>query len=445
MDVVVRHLGSVQDVEALTRRLVHPLCGMATRVGFVRRGRYDPRFVVAGAELSGVHRRLGLSEPGSYHIGGVGLTRQEALVRALGETAERYGQLISVVSGRMPIRRATIAELEAEGARFVDPTALVLFVNTQLERVDFPFTAPQKFLEYGWTTLTHVATGEPAWVPAQLVLVGYAVHRPEPWLAPAVTTGTATHRTVDAARRGALLELIQVDAAMGHWYGPNSAPRIEPGAEIAPVKALMARYLGPVHEARFHYVASPDLPALCVACVIEAPSGRKPVVAVGLGVETSLGEACYRALLEAVGVIQLVKIGMMMGALDGTAVGAVRDENTIFDLDSNVSHYASGAGADIVERKFPSTETIPESELVTSPPSLGATTADELSDAILAAGHSLYEADLTTPDVAHLGLATTRVWSPDLLPICMPSAPFMAHPRYASYGGAAHERPHPYP
>jgi hypothetical protein len=53
--------------------------------------------------------------------------------------------------------------------------------------------------------------------------------------------------------------------------------------------------------------------------------------------------------------------------------------------------------------------------------------------------------DLTCVEAADLGFVVPRVWSPDTLSLCLPSAPLTQHPRYQSYGGLAHELPHPYP
>jgi hypothetical protein len=53
--------------------------------------------------------------------------------------------------------------------------------------------------------------------------------------------------------------------------------------------------------------------------------------------------------------------------------------------------------------------------------------------------------DLTSADVRQLGFTILRVWSPDLISLCPPSMPPLAHVRFAAYGGAAHVRPHPYP
>lgn len=435
------------STEQLARRMISPFVGLNSRVGFVLRGRTEPRFAVAGGQLTGVHQLLGEPEAGSYHIGGVGTTREEALIRALGESVERYCQLVSVATGSAPVRVARVAELRAEGRELVDPMGLSYFSPTQLDRDWIPFSPPVADAPYGWVEVTRVSDGHVVLVPAQLVLVGYRPHRRqgEPWLAPAVTTGTATHRTRGLAARGALLELLQIDAAMGHWYGRASAPRIRPGERLAPVLRVWERHRGRNVDLAFHHLASPDLPAITVACLLRQHEGRRPVVAVGLGCETSLAEAAYKALLEGVGVFQLAKLGLAEAARSGTRAGRVPPDQPLMDLDRNVTHYADGGDGEVLAEKFPSSSWIAEDELPQDRRLAAEDAVPFLQEGILDAGHALHERDLTPVDVASLSLITHRVWSPDLLPLAMPSAPTAGHPRFDAFGGVRHDRPHPYP
>jgi thiazole/oxazole-forming peptide maturase SagD family component len=455
MKIIVRGQGhsAAAAVEQLARRVVHPLCGLGTRVGFVLRSRPEPRFAVAGGQLSGVHRLVGQDQAGSYHIGGVGLTRHEALIRTIGESVERYSQLVSVASGSVPVRSASVDELRADGHEFVAPDMLALFTSEQYARQAFPFQPHRPQGRYGWVIMHRLPDGASVLVPAQLALVGYLPHRGhgEPWLAPAMTTGTATHTTTAAAGRGALLELIQVDAAMGHWYGAAAAARIVPGRRLAALLRLLDRHLGATTTAAFHHLPSPDLPAVTdlpvhtVACVLRQPGGRRPTTALGLGCETRLVVACYKALLEAVGVLQLAKIAMAATAAGGGRAGAVADEAEIFDLDTNVVHYADDGDRDLLAAKFPADVRVADADLPADQIVGDEEAVAALLGALLGDGVRLFERDLTTVDGRDLGLITARVWSPDLLALAMPSAPPLAHPRFAAYGGASHERPHPYP
>lgn len=360
MRLVVRGEGKVAPsaVERLARRMVHPLCGLDSRVGFLLRGRPEPRFAIAGGQLSGVHRLLGQQEAGSYHIGGVGLTRHEALVRTLGESAERYCQLVSVACGSVPVRVATVEQLGERGHQVIDPSSMGFFSD---------------------------------------------------------------------------------------WFGPAVGPRIVIGRRLAALGRLVESWMGRSATPSFHHLASPDLPPHSVVCLVRQPGGRRPVAAVGLGSETRLVEACYKAMPEAVGVFQLAKTGMAAAALDGERAGVREDETAFFDLDSNVVHYGDGGGADVLAAKFPTDRTIADDDLPDDLEGAAADVVAELWRRISERGARLYELDLTTPDVADLGLVTIRLWSPDLLALALPSAPPVAHRRFVAHGGAVSLRPHPYP
>jgi thiazole/oxazole-forming peptide maturase SagD family component len=429
----------------LADRMVSPLCGLDRRIGFIMRGRHGPRFVVAGAELTGVHVLLGQPEPGSYHIGGTGVFLREALVRSLGESVERYSQFVAPLTRHAHVRFATRGELEREGRRPVAPGPNQFFSEEQYQAAGFPFQPFSSDAPVGWLEVMSAVSGNTVDVPAQLVLVGYGVRRVdgEPWLMPAVTTGTAAHTDPAQALRNALLELVQVDAAIGHWYSDRTAPRIILDRRVAAVKRIVERHYGRrLPPPSFHWLASPDLPGCNVGCVLHVP-GSTPARAVGLGADMRLAPALYKALLEAVGVLQLAKVNLVhQTLLDGKHEDI--DSKRILDLDSNVAYYAVEENGAAIERKFAVEDTIAASDLP-SDPSTDAWEIDTLIDAFAAGGKELIHIDLTTPDVRELGFVAVRVWSPDTLSLPLPSAPPAAHPRFGAYGGFAHLHPHPYP
>jgi thiazole/oxazole-forming peptide maturase SagD family component len=428
----------------LLRRMVNPLCGLSQGIGFVTRGRHEPRLVVAGAELTGVHVLLGQPEAGSYHIGGAGFFLEEAVIRALGETVERYCQLVSCVGGQ-EIAVATFDELNAQGRRALALDRLAFFSSGQLATPGFPFEPFEPDASYGWVSMHSLLDGSILLVPAQLVLVGYEVRRREgePWLTTAVTTGTAAHVDHDRACRNALLELIQVDAAIGHWYGRSDSPEIILDARTRALERLIERGFSRERPMpHFHQLPSADLGAHVVACVMEENAGHVPAVGVGLGADLNLEEAMYKALLEAAGVMQLAKIGLVMESVSGTTDRV--DPEVIFDLDSNVAYYARPQNAELVRERFSTGGTVMASALSRDSAASPAEDVQRIVADFAGAGHELLGLDLTTRDSAQLGFVTCRVWSPDLLSLCLPSAPPLLHPRFRAYGGVVDRGPHPY-
>jgi hypothetical protein len=154
----------------------------------------------------------------------------------------------------------------------------------------------------------------------------------------------------------------------------------------------------------------------------------------------------YSALLEAVGVMQLAKKALIDRAdAEPDFVRARSTPDAIYDLDCNVMFYAMQDNAQFVDFKFNDKQSVPAREL---PADLQLDIQSEntlLIQSFRLTGKQLFGLDLTTPDLADLGLTVTRVWSPDTISLSLPSAPPLRHRRFAAYGGASHTRPHPYP
>ncbi|WP_055482843.1 YcaO-like family protein [Sphaerimonospora mesophila] len=429
----------------LRARMHSPLCGLMPSMGFLQRQRGGPRLMVAGGELTGVHVLRGLPTPkiGAYHIGGYGLRPFESHIRTLGEVVERYGGYLAPVSGRFPIRYSSVEELTSAGEPY-DAGPAEPYSTEQYRRAGFPFRPRRDGDPIGWVRATRLRDGLDCWVPAQLLLVGYVVQDTlgEPWLAPAVSTGTASHTDPDRAALNALEEMVQLDAAISHWYGGSRSVRITPG----PRTAALQRVIESAFDRRgdrpeFHLLPSADLPGFTIACLIRSPDGRLPAVAVGLGIDGVLERAMYRALLEAAGVRGLAVWSALQQRFEQ---GSARPED-IFDLESNVSLAARPEGARVVNARFGDCDDASADDLPPDDDRPAGVRARALVHAFHATGKRLYAADFTTVDVADLGFVVARFWSPDLMTLPLPSAPMAAHERFAAYGGFRRHDPHPYP
>jgi thiazole/oxazole-forming peptide maturase SagD family component len=430
----------------LLRRMLCPLSGLTPGIGFAKRAPLEPRIATAGGQLTGVHLLRGVTGPGedSYHIGGSGTTYEEAVIRTLGETIERYGQFTAIAWGRQEVRTASLAGMRTQGCRVSVTPDLRFFSEAQLQRPGFRFSSIDAQAPLGWVPARSLIDRATRWVPAQQTIVGYVRRPDEPAFMSAVTTGTAAHTKLEDAVRNALLELSQIDAAVGHWYGASQALMIAPGARTRAVDDLVRSRVhegGP--EPTFHWLPSPDLPGLTVACVLRAPEA--PRCAIGLGCDLRLSRAMYKAFLEAAGVAQLAKVLLVRRAAEAAAPNGMGiHQDAMYDLDANVVHYALRPGAVIDERFGAGTVTRP-SDL---PPDVHMSRAGELRllvDAFARTNKDLVFLDLTSRDIKELGFCVVRLWSPDLLGLPLPSAPPLLHPRFEAYGGATNEAPHPYP
>lgn len=232
---VVGHSSSLRrnlrkQTDQILRGMYSPLCGLSTTIGFTLRSSGGPRLMTAGGEMTGVHVLNGTARPrrGYYHIGGSGVHLEEAVIRTLGETAERYSQFVSAHKFRDRLRWASWEELSATDEKVLSPEYYRFYSDDLHARPGFPYQSFSAGAPMSWVQMPSLVGGAPTWIPAQLVLVGYVVQddKGEPWLTSAVTTGSAGHTSAIAALRNCMLEHIQVDAAMGHWYSGRKASRI---------------------------------------------------------------------------------------------------------------------------------------------------------------------------------------------------------------------------
>jgi thiazole/oxazole-forming peptide maturase SagD family component len=429
--------------------MLSPLCGLDQRIGFLSRSSHEPRIITAGADLTGVHVLRNQQPPrqGFYHIGGGGIFLDEALIRSLGETIERYSQFVSEISGRHTIVMASYNEMVRRGEPILTRESLQFCTTQQYARPGFPYQAFSPDTPMGWVKVPSLVHDGELWALAQLVLVGYQPkhHEGEHWLLSSVTTGSAAHTDRYRALRNALLELVQIDSAMGHWYSASRAPQIRSSRRTRAIEQLIERHFSRRQpRPQFYWFQNPDLPGLTVACVIRQEPHATPAVGVGLGSDLSLQAAMYKALLEAVGVLQLAKLQLLNLNIEPGEETVINTEQ-IFDLDSNVAYYAQVGHQDFINEKFVDAETINADDL---PADLTTDIADELRLLVRGFGDSgkeLVFMDLTTADVRELGFTALRVWSPDTLSLSLPSAPPLRHVRFRAYGGVAHEQPHPYP
>lgn len=443
MEIVVStgDLRMLPSTARLLNRTLCPLSGLVQTIGFVMRGNLEPRVAIAGGEMTGMHVLRGTPEPpaGSYHIGGSGTTYEETVIRTLGETLERYAQLMAMHAQRHAIETASMTAMTEAGRRCLVPADLRWFSDEQHASAGFPFSLLGADDPIGWVAGDSLLDDGQGWVPAQQAFVGYLRRHAEPRFALGVSTGTATHSTPAAAVRNALLEIIQIDAAMGHWYGDGNATVIEPGRRTRSLDALLTRVTrdgGP--NPRFVLMHSADLPGFPVACLIE--SDDVPRCAVGLGCDLTLESAMHKAYLEGVAVAQLAKVILFRQSMDLDA----RPGPPFYDLDSNVGHYATRPG--VVRRRFARAGRASADDLAPDSTAVGAPDAvRELVGGFSDSDKDLVALDLTTADIKTLGYCVVRTYSPDALALPLPSAPPLQHPRLQAYGGVACDNPHPYP
>jgi len=438
--------GLKYSTRCLLTRMLSSICGMNPELFFINRARQSAHIIMATADITGVHLLNGTPAPkkGSYHIGGSGIYPDEAIIRSLGESVERHAQLTIMHNKQYDTVFASYDDMVKRNERLVSKETLSHFSKQQLARPGFPFQAFKSHLPCTWVRVKSLTSPHKIWAPIQSLLLCYKIKRSfgEPRIACAVTTGTATHVTPVLALRSALLELIQIDSAMGHWYTDTQAVRIIWDNRTRALENLLVQYSS-VHSIvpKFYGLPNPDLPGMYVACVLE--QSALPKVAIGLGADTRLIDAMYKAYLEANAGINLGKALLLNEKLGIDTLPS--DPSQMYDLDGNFAFYAKGGNTKLFAEKFSRSPAKKASKLPVDMEGDAQHHVQQFIDAFRRSNKELITMDLTTVEARALGLFVSRVWSPHTLSLSLPSSVPSQHPRFKAYGGITHDAPHPYP
>lgn len=429
--------------QKLLSELVSPITGLDKQLGFIHRSSRDPKIISLGAVLTGVHTLFGTPDPGpgAYHIGGSGLCVEEAMIKTLAESVERYSHFMVNYSDKFECVYKSYRDMKASDQNVIDLTLLQLFSEKQFNQEHFPFQSYNQESLVGWVKLSDLNHGKNVWVPAQMLFVGYSLNHNHHEMRhfPSVTTGTAVHTDYDQALLNALMELIQIDATMGHWYSKSIAPKILLDNRARFMKNILQKCANfATYQAEFYYLSNIDLPGHVVACVFMNENAI-PRVSIGLGADFSLNTSLYKAYLEACGVLQLSKLNLF------NFETSEKKSSTFNDLDNNVRYYAAGNSSELIEQKFSNSKFVPASILPKYEFNHIKESIQFIQSHFSETNKDLFSYNLECKESKSLGLHSLRLWSPNLLSLAIPGAPPVKHPRFDDYGGFGSDALHPYP
>jgi ribosomal protein S12 methylthiotransferase accessory factor len=225
-----------------------------------------------------------------FSAAGASIDRQEALYRALGETVERHASMHAFDRAEqvmMPFAATSLAD--------------------RFPRCAPDEAAPPMFRGQNWDApishvrMQQVANGAEVDVPAPYVHLGYMAPSDEFLATYPVSTGIAfSPDRVQALWRG-LCEVAERDALMLFWLTRSGFRRID--ARTGRASTALARRLDRLDEVDLTWTLvdiSTDFPVPVVFAVV---AGREyPYLTVGASCQTSLDQACCKALDEAVSV-----------------------------------------------------------------------------------------------------------------------------------------------
>lgn len=397
------------DAGTLRESLVSRRTGIVRDLWEARPEQDDPSVFVYCCMMSSTER-LGTG-PCVPYTGGAGLDREQAIMAALGEAVERYCSAFIPPTNVRDTVFSTYEDLEDPA---VSPDAFTLFSEQQYAANGFPFVSFTPRTPISWTSAYSLTRQTQLLVPASLVYLPYMHGELESLIAPTVSTGLSTGRSREEAALHGLYEIIERDAVTLAWLtrshrgnlDPNDLP--DPGAR----RVFEEHFTAPGLRYTIADVRSNlDLPTVVV--LQEGNSSLGPIVTIGSAARHDREEAVVKALVEAAQGRGYVR-HLLNTMPDWIATETFTDVTSFERHAIFFSRHPEHAGVlDFLRPQAPLCTTrsacVPE-----------LTIHEALSDLVgrvTNAGGEVLVKDLTTEDVARIGLRVVRVLVPQLLPL----------------------------
>jgi ribosomal protein S12 methylthiotransferase accessory factor len=343
-------------------------------------------------------------------VAGVGKaeTQEVAAVRALAEAVERYCATQLDPRGAV---RASLASLETQA---LDPTDCVLYSDRQYDEPGFNYARFSDKTVMTWAHGMVLPGNESILIPSILVYLIPTWTHPEEYICPPSSNGLAAGMSMEMAILNGLLEVVERDAFMVSWLTRRRGPHID-----------YSRRWGLSTTVRNHYSCfgvevvvidiTADLPIHVMMAIAIDHGGGGPAAVIGLGAGLDPSVAVEKALLE-------VCQGRPAETMRRRHKPPQERLRTFGDVRDTVDHGAL----------FSMPHMLDQLDFLLEPGPPGEASLEELPDystgsvwgdirfcidALGDIGSKVICVDVTTPDIAPLGLWVVRTIVTGLQPI----------------------------
>jgi ribosomal protein S12 methylthiotransferase accessory factor len=350
--------------------------------------------------------------------GGAAEDPDRALAKAIGEAVERYCAAI-YTKEELPLRTAAEAEFP-----IVDPATFALNSAAQYAERGFWLVPFDPETPVRWTPAVDGLSGETRYVPAAMVYVPYYFEPDarEPPIAQPISTGLSCHTSFHQAAVASLAEVVERDAFTIVWQASIAPPRIAVGTLPPRLRRLHGRFGSAGFDVTLFDITL-DNQITTVLAVSRHPSPERPAVVVAAS--ASLDPACAtRGALE-----ELAHTGRYCQEIVRELPRLAPDpRRTVVDPQSHLNYWCDHTNAGDIEFLFAASTEIAYDDLDNAATGSAAGDFRELYTRVAATDHRPLLCDLTTPDVADLGLVVVRAVVPGYHPL-------VSGHRYRALGG----------
>lgn len=397
-------------------------------------------FVAYSAEVADT-RRFAPWTADRYAFGASLGNEKDAQAAAIGEAVERY-------CGNAPpsmLRQASYDSLAAAGESAVHPADWVLYSANQYAARGFSFVPMTTDLPLRWVAGLDLTADQPVLVPASLVYLNFrhGQYASEPPTNGVILPGIAAGRSRAEAECNAIAEVVERDAVTLWWQ--QNAPTVGVRWRSSPqLRALMAPR-NPSSRLDFDMFAVPnEFEAPVVGALLRDPD--LDIVTMGSSCRADPLAAMEKALVEAIQLrafsVDLLDTesriwrGAQGGLHDSRCFFAYRPDRSYLNCVSadfgEADDFAMHAQLYLDPRMRGYLRRIRSPSAYVDPGQVRGLVGDERSallSRLIQAGRRVISVDVTTSDIAAIGIRVVRVLIPGLYPNGPASLPFLGGSR----------------
>jgi ribosomal protein S12 methylthiotransferase accessory factor len=399
--------------------LVDPRVGVIQKVAELRVDDDEPDFFHYLSTACDTAAFKALSNFGNN--GGASVDRYGALAKALGEAVERYCSAI------FDYRDFTLAAYDDLDERATPPDAFALYRPEQHEQEGFPWQPLGGDSLVNWTRGRSLVTGDETLIPAACVFVPYHYlrSRPDTPFVQPISTGLACGSSYDEATLSGLCEVVERDAFTLMWQARMSRPRVSPAGLPATARDALRRFdRAGLRVEIVDITTDIRFPTIFTVAIGDAPSS--PAIAVAAATDASAERAVVKSLEELAHTRTFAR--QLLEYTPPVEVDVAGGHSEVVDQKTHLRFYCPQEAKAFAEFTWSSDEVRGFADVVDRTVGDPAADLSTLVEELGRAGLDAVVVDLTTADIASLGLSVVRAVVPGLHPL------FMGH-RNRALGG----------
>jgi ribosomal protein S12 methylthiotransferase accessory factor len=343
--------------------------------------------------------------------GGAATDRDRATAKAIGEAVERYCAALFDEQG-LPL-----SSFEEASFPCTRPGEFALYAPEQYAAPGFPYVPFDEATPIRWTQAFDPLTGADCFVPAAMVFVPYTFRRGsgESPICQPISTGLACHCSPAEAAIAGICEVIERDAVMITWLARLGPPQIRSESLSDANYDIVRRLERCGGRVTLLDATMPEgVPTVLGTLQCSAPSAPALVVAAATSLDPE--EAVRKSLEE---VAHTRRYSHQIKTSLPRIVPDPPDHGNVVDQISHLNFWSDQANAPGAGFLWTSAKRVDFDSIVSLATGDPRRDLDVLCRRVRDAGHRCLVADVTTSDVASLGLSVVHALIPGFHPLTL--------------------------